>query len=97
MILEPTHWAALKIVKENETFYKVLVSFENDKWAINGGITKVEKDGDYFLIYGYSKVVYRCHRKNYGLITSDKVYEETSGASVDIMPENTDWINLLEG
>lgn len=64
----PDNWLLLKFdTKEHGIFYKVLAGWSGgylygDSWKLNSGVTKVEVDGDYYLFYGYSGSVYKCHK-----------------------------------
>lgn len=101
----PDNWVVLKINYEGETLYKVLGGWSGGYldgygWRINSGITSchMEKDGDYYFFTGYSGSVYRCHKDSYGLRwTNAGVYnklKERYGDAVEMMPEDTDWINV---
>jgi len=39
----------------------------HEEWRLNSGITRVEKDGKYWLLFGYSGSCYRCHEDSYGI------------------------------
>lgn len=67
---EPDKWLVFKVECE-QPFYKILGSWFGgytgaNSWRTNSGIAKVEKDGPFFLFYGESGSVYRCHEENYG-------------------------------
>ena len=63
----PHRW----LLVEQGDVHKVFASFtggylDSNSWRLNSGIDRVEVDGDYFLFYGYSGSVYRCHKDAYG-------------------------------
>jgi hypothetical protein len=93
----PDRWVVLKIVNEFDTFYKVFATWfggylDGDSWRANSGITKIEEDGDYWLFYGNSGSVYRCHKEGFGtsgytyrILTSFMKQAADSGQSIDIV------------
>lgn len=63
----PNRWLVLKI----KDFYKVFATWsggyaDGDSWKLNSGITKVYREGDYFIFEGVSGSIYKCHTKTYG-------------------------------
>lgn len=84
---------------------------DGDRWKFNSGITKVEEDYDSFYFYGYSGSCYNCRKKGYGLkdgVFGFSLYvqqvvenmiergELEMGLKIEIMPEETDWKELIE-
>ena len=101
----PDKWIILKIKGEKETFYRVLAGWsggylEGQSWKLNSGITKVSKDGDFYLFEGHSGSVYKCHKNAYGtnMISSEILNEILSNPKhKDIIEElpDQDFTNLL--
>lgn len=66
----PDNWIILKFNTEaHGVFYKVLAGWsggylDGNSWKLNSGITKIELENDYYLIYGYSGSVYKCHKQS---------------------------------
>ena len=103
------NWVVLKIhspkVNPNDKFvYKVLAGWAGgfdtgNSWRINSGITKVEKDGDYYYFYGTSGSVYKCNERTYALKMNNggiynRLVDEFGGEAVQMLPEETDWLNF---
>lgn len=104
----PERWCIVKITAEGRgDTYKVYGTWaggylDGDRWKLNSGISKVEEDDDNYYFYGHSGSCYKCHKKGYGVATSygqgvlsgiiDKA--EVVSAKVEVIDENTDWINL---
>lgn len=104
----PDKWLILKFLK-GEVFYKVFATWSGgyangDEWKLNSGITKVEEDGDYYLFYGYSGSVYRCHKNGYGsnnygynVINSfaEGLTREGFGDKIEVL-DDCNWIEFFE-
>lgn len=99
----PDNWVVLKIQNEGETLYKVLAGWSGgylygDSWRMNSGITEVKQNGDYYEFYGSSGSCYRCHRDSYRLTMANSgVYtqlKEQFGDAVELMPKDTEWMDL---
>lgn len=105
---QPDNWVVLKIKEGKGTspIYKVLAGWSGgyiygDSWRLNSGITKVTQDGDYLLFHGYSGSIYRCHKDTYrstmaisGVYNSLLKAQETFDGQVQLMPEETNWLEL---
>ena len=97
----PDNWVILK-VKETG-LYKVLGGWsggylDGDYWRLNSGITKVELDGNYWLFYGNSGSIYKCHKDFYRLsVATSGIYRQLyEKGLVDLLNDREDWSNLLE-
>jgi len=103
----PERWIVVRIVSikdNNQVFYRLLCGWHGGYldgafWRINSGITKVEDGGDYWTVFGRSGSVYRCHKESYGFstLTFNKYtrWQEYLGEeNFQMMPENTDWLNV---
>lgn len=104
MNYNPHNWVVLKIDLINEpVFYKVLAGWsgsylEGSYWRLNSGITSCTLDGDYYVFQGLSGSEYRCHRETYKIKANiGSVYDllkDRYDVTVELMPEETDWLNL---
>ena len=103
----PDKWLVVKIegVKFPLT-YKVFSCWyggylNEDSWKLNSGITKVTKEDGYYLFEGYSGSVYSCNENRYGAtiyghgVLQDIINKsKEAGVNVEIMPEDTNWLDL---
>lgn len=106
----PDNWVVLKIKTDQPSshFYKVLAGWsggylDGDSWRINSGIAKVDRENKYspyIDFYGYSGSVYRCHKETYGLrMNNAGIYDkmkEQFGDRIEMMPAETDWMELID-
>ena len=103
----PDAWVMLKITTSKYSVYKVLAGWyggfaNGDRWKLNSGCTSVEKDGEFLVFSGWSGSTYRVHPNTYrltGLTTQvlsnfQKEIEGTADASIEVMPEETNWMEL---
>jgi hypothetical protein len=103
----PDKWLVVKI--EGEKFpltYKVFACWyggylDGDSWKLNSGITKVTKEDGFYLFEGYSGSVYSCSEKRYGAtiyghgVLHDIMHKsEQTGVNIEILPEDTNWLEL---
>jgi hypothetical protein len=105
----PERWVIVKIPYEDDYVYKVYGTWagdylDGDRWKLNSGIAKVDKDEDYYYFYGYSGSCYKCHKKGYGYATSYGAVQledlikkaELGGVDIEVMDEKTNWNTLLD-
>ena len=104
----PDRWVVVKIVTPKERLYKVFASWSNgyggsDSWKMNSGITQATLVNDRWEFAGYSGSVYSCHREAYGTngyggnVLQNFIEQMPNnhyGATMEVMPENTDWATL---
>lgn len=101
----PDNWVVIKIRPDNsEPFYKILGGWsgggylDGDSWRMNSGITRVDDADDHLFFYGSSGSVYQVNKKSYGLrmnLAGVWASMETQfGDKVELVPEDTDWLNL---
>jgi len=103
----PDKWLVVKIEGgEFPLTYKVFACWhggylDGDSWKLNSGITEVTKEDNFFLFKGYSGSVYKCHEKSYGLHNYGSMVllniikkSKEAGTSVEIMPDDTNWLDL---
>jgi hypothetical protein len=68
LMYQPDNWVIIKITMVGQpVLFKVLAGWsggylDGDSWRMNSGITKVEKEGDYYQFSGWSGSVYKCHK-----------------------------------
>ena len=103
----PDKWVVVKIEgKEFPLTYKVFACWhggylDGDSWKMNSGITKVTKEDNFYQFKGYSGSVYSCNKKRYGATmygygVLDSIIKKSkeSGVTVEIMPEDTNWLDI---
>lgn len=103
----PDKWLVVKI--EGGKFpltYKVFACWhggymDGDSWKLNSGITEVTKKDNFFLFKGYSGSVYSCNEKRcgatmygYGVLNNIISKSKEAGVTVEIMPDDTNWLDL---
>jgi hypothetical protein len=97
----PDNWVVIKL-KGDDPHYRILAGWSGgyatgDSWRMNSGIVRVEEDEHYFRFYGSSGSCYSCNKKAYGLRMNNayiwSALEERHGDKVEMMPEDTDWLN----
>ena len=102
----PDNWVVLKINTGTGNLYKVLAGWsggylDGDSWRMNSGITEIKEDDQYYYFHGYTGSCYQCAKNSYGLRANNSgVYsklKEIYDQYVDLMPEDTDWMNLDYG
>ena len=107
MDYEPDSWVVLEIQTPGEVIHKVLAGFSSGffmkggSWRLNSGITEIKEEGDYFLFYGYSGSVYKCHKHCYGLcLETSSVFNNIERSCPDVvklLDEDTNWLELELG
>lgn len=103
----PHKWVVVKIINsEHEPIHKVFANWfgdylNSDSWQLNSGITKVIKEGSDYCFHGYSGSIYRCNEINYGTtmygasiiaVMIERV--ESNGGTIEILPEDTNWLEI---
>ena len=103
----PDKWLVVKISSDKTpSLYKVFACWYggwagSDSWKLNSGITKVTEDGSCYLFDGSSGSTYACHKRNYGanmyglgVLNNMIKNAETNGIKIEILPEETNWMEL---
>lgn len=72
---QPDSFVIIKIQTEHDIIYRLFSCWyggylDGDRWRLNSGITKIEKDGEHFIVYGNSSTVYKIHPDQYNKLTS---------------------------
>ena len=103
----PDKWVVVKITGSNlPTVHKVFASWYggyagSDSWKLNSGIVNVTQDSTHYYFEGSSGSVYECNKHSYGtnmygtgILQNmiDKV--EKNGGTIEVLPENTNWMTL---
>jgi hypothetical protein len=104
----PDKWLVVKIEGgEFPLTYKIFACWyggylNGDSWKLNSGITKVIKEEGFYLFEGYSGSIYKCHENCYGsnmyghnVLNNIIEKSKEAGVNVEIMQEDTNWIDLL--
>jgi len=98
----PDNWVIIKF-NTKPPHYKVLAGWsggytQGDSWRMNSGITRVSSGEAHYNFYGSSGSQYQCHKEAYGLRRNNAyiwaALKEKHGDKVELMPENTDWLNM---
>jgi hypothetical protein len=103
----PDKWVVVKITgKDTPPVYKVFACWyggylDGDSWKLNSGITRVTETGDYFFFDGSSGSVYSCLKGCYGTnmygqgVLNNLIDRiEKADGKVEILPEETNWMEI---
>ena len=103
----PDKWLVVKITgAEANPLYKVFACWcggyaGSDSWKLNSGITKVTLEGNVYSFEGSSGSVYECHKDafgtnmyGYGVLTAMMKHAEEDGHTIEVMPEETNWLEV---
>jgi hypothetical protein len=103
----PDKWVVVKITSRNTTpVYKVFASWYggwagSDSWKLNSGITKTTLEGFVYSFEGSSGSVYECHKDTYGtnmfgagVLQGMITNAEKRGVIIEILPEDTNFLEL---
>lgn len=103
----PDKWVGVKISSANRSpIYKIFACWyggylNGDSWKLNSGITKVSLNDDRYHFEGASGSVYICGKNNYGTNVYgtgvlDNMIQRSSdlGTIIEILPEDTNWLEL---
>jgi len=98
----PDNWVVIKL-KGDDPHYRVLAGWSGgfatgDSWRMNSGITKVTEDDSAYHFSGSSGSTYSCGKQSYALRMNNAYVwnrlQELHGDKVELMPEDTDWMNI---
>ena len=103
----PDKWVVVKITGNDlPVVYKVFACWYggwagSDSWKLNSGITSVTQQGRVYSFEGSSGSVYECHEDCYGtnfyglgVLNSMIERAKKNGIEIEIMPEETDFMEL---
>ena len=78
---------------------------DGDAWKMNSGIVSVEPKGDYLQFFGHSGSCYECPPSEHtygtnsytqGVLNGIIEKGTAAGYSLEVLPPDTDWLNLIE-
>ena len=103
----PDKWVVVKIEGgEFPLTYKVFACWYggylgSNSWKMNSGIRVASKGRDSYLFEGFSGSIYKCFEGNYGThmyghgVLEDIIQRsKEAGMNVEILPEDTNWLDL---
>jgi hypothetical protein len=100
----PDRWIVIDI--DNGSSFKVFGTWagsylSSDSWRLNSFVVRVEETEDHFIFVGNSGSRYYCAKERYGVAGAynygilDQLLYPVSDVPVKVMPEDTDWLNLI--
>ncbi len=96
---KPDSWVIIKLPSGHG--YKVLGGWSGgylhgDSWRVNSGITRIEREGEYYIVHGYSSSVYRCHSSRYTLsMSTANIANSLQEQGAEVLADRKDWTQLL--
>jgi len=103
----PDKWVVVKITAPDSTpIHKVFACWYggwagSDSWKLNSGITKATLEGNVYSFEGSSGSVYECHKdiygtNGYGWGVLQGVIEKAAKSDIiiEILPEETNWVEI---
>ena len=104
----PDLWVVVKITgnKDNPPCHKVFATWSGgyagaDTWKLNSGITQAWFVENVYSFEGSSGSVYHCHKDCYGtnlyghgVINNLISQAEAQGVTIEILPEQTNWLEI---
>ena len=103
----PDKWLVVKITgKDTPPVHKVFACWYggyagSDSWKLNSGITKATLEGYVYSFEGSSGSVYECHKDYYGtngygadVLVNMIARAGMNGVTIELMPENTNWMEI---
>jgi hypothetical protein len=103
----PDKWVVVKITGPNTPpIHKVFACWYggylgSDSWKLNSGITKTTLEGYVYFFEGSSGSVYHCHKDFYGtnsyghsVLHNMIDNAKKNGISIEILPEETNWLDI---
>ena len=103
----PDCWVVVKITgPDTPPIHKVFACWyggylSGDSWKLNSGITRAYEDGNCFMFDGSSGSTYACPKSQYGtnmygggVLQNMIVKAEKNGVTIEILPEETNWLEI---
>ena len=103
----PDKWVVVKITgNTHPPIHKVFACWYggwagSDSWKLNSGITKATLEGYVYSFEGSSGSVYECHSDCYGTnfygggVLEDMIKRAAkNGITIEILPEETNWLEI---
>lgn len=98
---KPDFWKIIKVNSPTDPHYRVFATWmgsytEGESWRMNSGITRVEKDEDYFYFYGSSGSCYACYWDGYrtSVYTQGVLEGYKKKYPIEELSSNTDWMEI---
>ena len=104
----PDKWLVVKISSDQyeQPVHKVFACWYggylgSDSWKLNSGITKATFEGNIYSFEGSSGSVYDCYKDSYGtngygdsVLMSMIEKAKENGITIEILPEETNWLEI---
>ena len=103
----PDKWLVVKITGPNSSpVHKVFACWYggwagSDSWKLNSGITRATLEGNVYAFEGSSGSVYECHKDIYGTNMYGEGVLQTmianaarNGITIEVLPEETNWLEI---
>lgn len=103
----PDKWVVVKISSDlGAPVHKVFACWYggwagSDSWKLNSGITKATLEGFVYSFEGSSGSTYECHKDTYGAnfygmgVLKNMIDNAVkNGITIEILPEETNWLEL---
>lgn len=104
----PDKWLVVKIsgYEDSPPIHKVFACWYggylgSDSWKLNSGITRAYEDGHCFMFDGSSGSTYACHKATYGassygygVLESMVTKSLENGVTIEVLPEETNWLEI---
>jgi len=102
----PDKWVVVRITAQSTTIHKVFACWYggyagSDSWKLNSGITRVFEEGQCFMFEGSSGSTYTCHKESYGtngygygVLQNMITTSAKNGITIEILPEETNWLEI---
>jgi hypothetical protein len=103
----PDKWVVVKITSDKSPpVHKVFACWYggwagSDSWKLNSGITKATLEGFVYSFEGSSGSVYECHKDTYGtnmygggILDNMISNDEKNAITIEILPEDTNWLEI---
>ena len=106
----PDKWMGVKITGNGfDPVYKIFACWYggylgSDSWKLNSGITRAYEEGSCYMFEGSSGSLYVCNKSSYGLhgygagVLQNLIKKaESSGMTIEVLGEETNWLELNYG
>ena len=103
----PDKWVVVKITgKDTPPVHKVFACWyggylDGDSWKLNSGITAVKENSDYYFFDGSCGSCYACRKGmygstgyGYGVLKNLIDKASNNGITIEILSEDTDWMEI---
>ena len=103
----PDKWLVVKITgPDTPPVHKVFACWYggylgSDSWKLNSGITRAYEESHCFMFDGNSGSTYACHKATYGassygygVLESMVTKALDNGVTIEVLPEETNWLEI---